>query len=55
MADAIAGPKDITTIFKRLKSQPDNKVKIQLCGYFILLFSSFSLESKSFFSFSDVL
>ncbi|PFX31524.1 ADP-ribosylation factor GTPase-activating protein 3-like [Stylophora pistillata] len=32
MADAIAGPKDITTIFKRLKSQPDNKTCFD-CGH----------------------
>ena len=30
MADPAVGPKDIAAIFKRLKSQPDNKVNISL-------------------------
>ena len=28
MADAVVSPKDIAIIFKRLKTLPDNKVKI---------------------------
>lgn len=28
MAETVVGPKDIATIFKRLKTLPDNKVKI---------------------------
>lgn len=30
MADPAVGPKDIAAIFKRLKSQQDNKVNISL-------------------------
>lgn len=30
MADAVVSPKDIAIIFKRLKTLPDNKVKMSL-------------------------
>lgn len=30
MADPAVGPKDIAAIFKRLKSQPENKVSTSL-------------------------
>ena len=51
MADAVASPKDIATIFKRLKSQPDNKVKISLRNCCILFLIYCSLTLKVFFCF----